>query len=170
MTTSLMKKHDERFEKMRFQAKRKCLQSQSQGWFKVKDEGDFVSEEESRFINSRWYYIQYYHFPGKNVSRKTLWVCVELTYFTNYRHLKCQWLSTVKNKGFAEEELSWWRKMNLTTWKRWHTGTVTTFTFTTTGLNDWTDLQIDQRLFLIGMLIARSGIEDLEGLKDNFRQ
>ena len=60
--------------------------------------------------------------------------------------------------------------MNLTTWKQWHTGTVTTFTFTTTGLNDWTDLQIDQRLFLIGMLIARSGIEDLEGLKDNFRQ
>ena len=71
-------------------------------------------------------------------------------------------VSTVKD--FAKEETCWWRKMDLTLWKRWDIRTDTTFTFTTTGSNDLTDLQIDQWMCLTGMLQARSRTEDLEGL------
>ena len=45
------------------------------------------------------------------------------------------------------------------------TGTDTTFKFTTTGWNDWTDLKIDHWLCLIGMLQARLETDDLEGLR-----
>ena len=55
-------------------------------------------------------------------------------------------------------------KADLTTSKRWRTGTDTTFTFTTTGWNDWTDLQADCWLCLIGMLQARLVIGDWEEL------
>ena len=44
------------------------------------------------------------------------------------------------------------------------TGTDTTFKFTITGWNDWTDLKIDYWLCLIGMLQARLETDDLEGL------
>ena len=74
----------------------------------------------------------------------TLWVsCVQLTYFTTLQAFRVSVrVSTVKNKGFVQEETCFWRKTNLTTWKRWHTGSDTTFACTTTGSNDWTDLQI----------------------------
>ena len=55
-------------------------------------------------------------------------------------------------------------RTNLTTCKQWRTGTITTFTFTATGWNDWTDLQTDCWLCLIGMLQARLEIGDWEGL------
>ena len=73
-------------------------------------------------------------------------------------------VSTVKTMGLGKQETCWWRKTDLTTCKQWRTGTDTTFTFTTTGWNDWTDLQIDRWLCLIRMLQARLGIGDLEGL------
>ena len=79
------------------------------------------------------------------VDGKTLWTLfVELTYFTTLHTFKVSMtVSTVKNAGLTKQETCWWQKRDLTTCKRWHTGTDTTFKFTTTGSNDWTDLQID---------------------------
>ena len=73
-------------------------------------------------------------------------------------------VSTAKNKGFAKEELCWWRKTDLTMWKRCYAAIDTTFKFIITGSNDWTDQQIDQCMCLIGMLEASLGIDVLEGL------
>ena len=82
-----------------------------------------------------------------------------------YIHLQVSvTVSTVKNMGLAKQETCWWQKMDLTTCKQWCTGTDTTFTFTTTGLNDWTDLQIDCWLCLIRILQARLEIGNLKGL------
>ena len=66
--------------------------------------------------------------------------------------------------GLTKQETCWWRKTDLTTCEQWCTGIDTAFTFTTTGWNDWTDLQLDCWLCLIRMLQARLEIGDLEGL------
>ena len=55
--------------------------------------------------------------------------------------------------------------MDLTTCKRWCTDTDTTFTFITTGWNDWSDLQTDCWLCLIGLLQARLEIGNWEGFR-----
>ena len=71
-------------------------------------------------------------------------LCAKLTYFTILHTFKMSLtVSTVKNMGLAKQETCWWRKTGLTTYKRWHTGTDTTYTSTTTGWNQWTDLQTD---------------------------
>ena len=102
---------------------------------------------------------------GLWLDGKTLLVLfVELTYCTTLQIFKVSvTVSAVKNMSFAKEETCWWQKTDSATWKRWHTGTDTEFTFTATDSNTWTDLQINRWLCLIGMLLARSGIDDLRG-------
>ena len=67
--------------------------------------------------------------------------------------------------AFATEETWRWQITDSPTWKRWHPGTDTKCTSTTTGSNVWKDLQKKQWLCFVGMLQTRSGTSDLEELR-----
>ena len=124
--------------------------------FEVEYQGeDLVLEKEGTFVFGQkaclWLLI-------------TLWVslqiwCVELTNFTALQIFQERTVFKYKNMGFARGDRRKFEETDLTTFT--YTCIGANLTFTGTGLNDMTELQISWWLGCIETLKTRSGTKDL---------